>query len=62
MNREKIERDLLAGFEIADGQAQQTACEQAIRDIGDKFNESGMFCDFMIELRDFLLEQTRFIK
>jgi hypothetical protein len=58
MNK-KIERDLLAGFDEPSGEIQQSACFQAIKDIGYIANNDGVFCDFMIELRDFLLDYNK---
>jgi hypothetical protein len=54
-----IERDLLAGFSEPSGDIQEKACLQAIQDIGYIANKSGFYCDFMIELRDFLLDYNK---
>jgi hypothetical protein len=56
MNKEEIEKSLLKGFENGSGDEQEQACLLAIKRIGDNENEAGMFSNFMIELRDFLLD------
>ena len=59
MTKEKIEHDLLRAFEIGDGKTQENACLNAIKAIGDNENEAGMFSEFMINLRDFLLDYNK---
>ncbi len=54
--REQIERDLLAGFSEPSGDIQEQACIEAIRRIGEQASNSGLHSEFMIYLRDFLLD------
>lgn len=58
-SNEKIEKDLLKGFDEPSGDIQEQACLQAIKDIGAIENHNGFYCNFMIELRDFLLDYNK---
>jgi hypothetical protein len=57
--REQTERDLLAGFSKPDGEIQEQACIEAIKRIGEQASNSGMHSEFMIYLRDFLLDYNK---
>jgi hypothetical protein len=57
--KESIERELLKAFEIGDGNIQEMACIGAIIRIGEQASNSGMHSEFMIYLRDFLLDYNK---
>jgi hypothetical protein len=59
MNKEIIKTDLLTAFTEPDGNIQEQAILKAIKDIGDIENEAGVFSNYMIELRDFLLDYVK---
>jgi len=59
MTKNQINKDLVAGFIEGSGSLQEQACLEAIKRIGDNENEAGMFSEFMIELRDFLLNYNK---
>jgi len=54
-----IEKELLEAFNEPSGDIQEKGCLQAIQDIGYIANKSGFYCDFMIDLRDFLLDYNK---
>ena len=55
MTKEQIADNLLAGFENPSGEEQEQAVLKAIKEIGNNANEQGMHSEFMINLRDYLL-------
>lgn len=59
MQKDQIQKELLAGFSEPSGDLQEQACITAIKAIAENENKAGMHSCFMINLRDFLLEYNR---
>jgi hypothetical protein len=55
MEQKQIADNLLAGFKNPSGEEQEQAVLKAIKEIGNNANDKGMFSEFMINLRDYLL-------
>lgn len=52
----KIINPLMEAFDEPDGAIQEQACLKAIKDIMDLQSQACLSCNFLMELRDFLLE------